>query len=75
MRNIVKTFGARGEWQIAAEKFADYWGGAGSWAQTPPTRRDALAQSLKPNFFEWDAVMKSLRCGNGQNCCRGERSW
>jgi hypothetical protein len=42
---------------VAAEKFADYWGGAGVWAQTPPERREAFAQALKPNFFEWDAVM------------------
>jgi pimeloyl-ACP methyl ester carboxylesterase len=57
MRNCVKQFGALGQWHVAAEKFADYWGGAGSWAQTPPERREAFAQALKPNFFEWDAVM------------------
>lgn len=57
MRNCIKKFGALGEWHIAAERFADYWGGAGSWAQMPPERREAFAQALKPNFFEWDAVM------------------
>jgi len=57
LRNCVKTFGALGEWATAAEKFADYWGGAGSWRDMPLDRRAAFAEALKPNFFEWDAVM------------------
>ncbi len=56
MRDCIKTYGARGEWQTAAEKFADYWGGAGSWEAMPPDRRDVFTQALKPNVFEWDAV-------------------
>jgi len=56
MRNHVKKFGALGQWHIAAEKFSDYWGGAGTWERMPPDRRDAFAQALKPNFFEWDAI-------------------
>ena len=31
LRNYVKKFGALGQWATAAEKFADYWGGAGTW--------------------------------------------
>ena len=57
LRDSVKKFGARGEWASAAEEFADYWSGAGSWRDMPPERRAAFAQALKPNFFEWDAVM------------------
>jgi pimeloyl-ACP methyl ester carboxylesterase len=56
MRNCVKQCGARGEWATAAERFADYWGGAGSWSGMPPERRAAFAEALKPNYFEWDAV-------------------
>lgn len=56
MRNCIKRFGASGEWATAAEKFADYWGGAGSWRDMQAGRREAFAQALKPNFFEWDAV-------------------
>ena len=56
LRNCVKTYGARGEWLVAAEKFADYWGGAGSWQNMSSERREAFAQALRPNFFEWDAV-------------------
>ena len=57
MRNCIKKFGALGDWATAAERFADYWGGAGSWRNMPSERRNAFAEALKPNFFEWDAVM------------------
>jgi pimeloyl-ACP methyl ester carboxylesterase len=57
LRNIVKKYGAVGEWSTAAEKFADYWTGAGTWQEMPPDRRLAFSEALKPNFFEWDAVM------------------
>ena len=57
MRNCIKKFGGLGEWSTAAEKFADYWGGAGSWRHMSPERRTAFAEALKPNFYEWDAVM------------------
>jgi pimeloyl-ACP methyl ester carboxylesterase len=57
LRDWVKKFGALGEWTSAAEKFADYWGGAGTWRDMPLERRTAFAEALKPNFFEWDAVM------------------
>jgi pimeloyl-ACP methyl ester carboxylesterase len=57
LRNCVKTFGARSEWTSAAERFADYWGGAGTWCEMSSERRTAFANALKPNYFEWDAVM------------------
>jgi len=57
LRDCIKECGARGEWTTAAERFADYWGGAGTWRDTPAERRAAFAEALKPNFFEWDAVM------------------
>ena len=57
LRNYIKKFGALGDWAKAAEKFADYWGGAGSWREMPLERRAAFAEALKPNFFEWDAIM------------------
>lgn len=57
LRDIVKTHGAKGDWPVAAERFADYWGGGGTWQATPPERRAAFAEALKPNFHEWDAVM------------------
>lgn len=57
LRNCVKTFGARGEWAIAAERFADYWGGPGSWQAMTPERRATFTAAMKPNYSEWDAVM------------------
>jgi pimeloyl-ACP methyl ester carboxylesterase len=57
MCNCVKWFGARGEWATAAAQFADYWGGAGSWQDMPAERRNSFTEALKPNYFEWDAVM------------------
>ena len=56
-RDCIKKFGALGEWATVAEKFADYWGGAGSWRDMSPERREAFTKALKPNFFEWDALI------------------
>jgi hypothetical protein len=57
LHNYIKKFGALGEWATAAEKFADYWNGAGTWREMSFDRRVAFSEALKPNFFEWDAVM------------------
>ena len=57
LRNVIKRCGANGDWATAAEKFADYWSGAGTWRAMSPDRRLAFSEALKPNFFEWDAVM------------------
>ncbi len=57
LRNYIKKFGALGEWATAAEKFADYWNGAGTWQKMSFDRRIAFSEALKPNFFEWDAVL------------------
>jgi pimeloyl-ACP methyl ester carboxylesterase len=57
LRNAIKKYGAIGEWTTAAERFADYWTGAGTWREMSPDRRLAFAEALKPNFFEWDAVI------------------
>jgi pimeloyl-ACP methyl ester carboxylesterase len=57
LRNCIKKFGALGEWATAAEQFADYWGGVGSWENMPAERRNTFVEALQPNYFEWDAVM------------------
>ena len=61
LRNLVKTCGAANDWSKAAEGFADYWNGPGSWMAMSVERRAAFAESIKPNFFEWDAVMDQTR--------------
>ena len=57
LRNFIKKFGALSEWATAAEKFADYWGAVGTWRDMSLDRRIAFSEALKPNYFEWDAVM------------------
>jgi len=57
LRDHVKCFGALGDWPKVAERFADYWLGDGSWSTMSEKRRAAFAESLLPNFHEWDAVM------------------
>lgn len=57
LRDHVKHFGSRGDWPRVAERFADYWLGDGAWNAMPEKRRAAFAESLPPNFHEWDAVM------------------
>lgn len=58
LRDCIKTNGAAGTWHAAAEVFADYWTGPGSWNAMPPARQDKFAAALAPNFHEWDAVMQ-----------------
>jgi pimeloyl-ACP methyl ester carboxylesterase len=57
LRDHVKCYGALGDWPKVAERFADYWLGDGTWSAMPEKRRAAFAESLPPNFHEWDAVM------------------
>jgi pimeloyl-ACP methyl ester carboxylesterase len=57
LRDYVKRCGAEGRWEVVAERFADYWNGAGTWAAMPERRRAAFLAALPPNAHEWDAVM------------------
>lgn len=57
LRNWIKRHGTSGDWPTAAARFADYWGGANTWASMSDDRRAAFIEGLKPNFHEWDAVM------------------
>ncbi|MDQ6649834.1 MAG: alpha/beta hydrolase [Actinomycetota bacterium] len=57
LRDAVKSAGDREAWPDAAQVFADYWNGAGTWAAMSADRRHAFARLLPPNYHEWDAVM------------------
>jgi len=57
LRDHVKRYGAEGRWEVVAERFADYWNGAGTWAAMPESRRAAFLAALPPNVHEWDGVM------------------
>ncbi len=57
LQEHVKQYGARGDWPRVAERFADYWSGAGAWGAMPENRRAAFAGALAANYHEWDSVM------------------
>ena len=56
LRDAIKAHGAKGEWLLAARRFADYWSAPGTWDAMGDARRDAFAQALRPNFHEWDTL-------------------
>lgn len=57
IRDHVKQYGAAGDWDTVAERFADYWVADGTWDSMPAKRRNAFLKAMPPNFYEWDAVM------------------
>ena len=60
LRDSIKSHGKSGTWADAAEVFANYWTGAGSWDAMPDDRKAKFASALVPNFYEWDAVMNEV---------------
>lgn len=60
LRDVIKSNGKSGTWEAAAEMFANYWTGAGSWDAMPDDRKTKFARALAPNFHEWDAVMHEV---------------
>ncbi|WP_158275576.1 alpha/beta fold hydrolase, partial [Maritimibacter sp. 55A14] len=57
LRRIIKEHGASGVSTAAAEEFANYWTGEGSWQAMSEDRQLKFTEALKPNFHEWDSVM------------------
>jgi pimeloyl-ACP methyl ester carboxylesterase len=53
----VRARGAAGDWEGAAERFADYWNGEGYWAGLAPERRARFTAALPPNATEFDAIL------------------
>lgn len=45
----------QGAAEAAAERFVDYWTGAGSWAATPPERRPRLSATVRSLREGWQA--------------------
>jgi pimeloyl-ACP methyl ester carboxylesterase len=45
-----------GNLNASAERFVDYWKGAGAWAAIPEPRRPAIAQAMRAVKPEWHAV-------------------
>jgi pimeloyl-ACP methyl ester carboxylesterase len=42
--------------EAVAERFIDYWMGAGTWAVMPQSRRDTLAQAVRSMKPEWHSA-------------------
>lgn len=57
LRDAVQAAALDNGWERAAERFADYWNGPGTWATMSDERRRSFAAALPPNAHEWDAVM------------------
>ena len=57
LRDIIKTNATKETWVQAAEQFADYWNGSGTWTKMDQIRREKFAEALKPNFHEFDCVI------------------
>jgi pimeloyl-ACP methyl ester carboxylesterase len=57
LRDVVIRAGASGDWTTAGQRFADYWGGAGTWDAMLEERRATFVGALAPNLHEWEAVM------------------
>ena len=57
LRDIIKTNATKETWAQAAEQFADYWNGSGTWTKMDQIRREKFAEALKPNFHEFDCVI------------------
>lgn len=57
LRATIKKTASDESWPHAAEIFADYWTGDGSWAAMPDDRKAKFIKALKPNYYEWDSVM------------------
>ncbi len=60
LRDAIKSNGNSGTWEAAAEVFANYWTGPGSWDAMSEDRKAKFARALVPNFHEWDAVMNEV---------------
>ena len=56
--DFVKKFGALGEWNRVASRFVTYWNSDGAWEALSEERQAILAELVKPNFYEWDAVLE-----------------
>lgn len=60
LRDHVQCLGAIGDWHGAAERFADYWLGAGSWSAMADRKRESFAGAMPPVAHDFDAVMDEL---------------
>ncbi len=46
----------RGDWESAARRFIDYWGGHGAWDATHDERKAPIVSMLPANIPEWEMM-------------------
>jgi len=52
----IRNWLERGALERAAERFIDYWSGAGAWAQTPPMQRAMIAARMPAVVAQFQAL-------------------
>ncbi|HEX5779912.1 MAG TPA: alpha/beta hydrolase [Xanthobacteraceae bacterium] len=56
VRSDVVAAAKRGDWESAARRFIDYWGGHGAWDATNDERRAPIISMLPANIPEWEMM-------------------
>ena len=60
LRNCTKADFGTDRWTAVAERFTEYWVGAGAWARLPAERQSAFERNLQPTYHEWDALWNEM---------------
>jgi pimeloyl-ACP methyl ester carboxylesterase len=56
LQHYIKSY-FKNDWEKAVSFFANYWNGKGSWEKLSEHQKEKFSIILKPNLFEWGAVM------------------
>ena len=56
VRSDVVAAAKEGDWESAARRFIDYWGGHGAWDSTNDERKAPIVSMLPANLPEWEMM-------------------
>ena len=74
LKDFIKSCGVQGKWMEAAERFADYWGGEGTWAATDAYRPGRLqTRSSRISMNGTRSWARRRRCRPGRKRSRTKR--
>lgn len=60
VRTEVEELVGQGKFEDAAERFVDYWSGAGVWKKMPPSAKDKIIQRMWKVVFDFEAVVGNM---------------
>jgi len=60
VRTEVEAMVGKGEFEEAAERFVDYWSGAGVWNKMPVSAKDKIIQRMWKVVFDFEAVLGNM---------------